>query len=112
MTNKKFTYEEMDALWEQTFPGTRLAFSIYDYHEDEDKVTITSDFTSNEPIIKDNCTLSFYTWKCANNMYSNEVTNLTWKKLIDILEEYADDAHVFIECLDIEEDKVFVFLGS
>lgn len=112
MINKKFTHEELTSLWEETFPNTKFVFSDYEYRGDDDFIYPLEDFTSTKPIVKNRCVLSFNTWKHEDNIFSTVVYDLTWKKLIDVLEQHGDDSHVFIENIDIEGDKVFVFLGS
>lgn len=112
MINKKFTYEELDSLWEQTFKETKLVFSVYDYDEEDDTIIPLIDFTSTEPIIKGDFELSFHTWKYPEGLYVTKGVDLTWTKLIDILDEHADESHIFIETFQINENKVYVFLGS
>lgn len=64
------------------------------------------------PIVKGSFKLSFYTWK-YDGIFTIEGRSLTWKLLLEILDEHGDDSHIFLEVIEIKNNnEVFVFLGS
>lgn len=110
---KEYTWEELRNLWEQTFPQTDIVFSMYDLKEDGETVVPEVNFLDENPIVKGSFKLSFNTWKYGDSTYNIEGRSLTWKTLIDILDEHNDGHHIFLEQIDIKNNnEVFVFLGS
>lgn len=109
---KKFKYEELHELWEQTFPHTKMVFSMCEWDDETDEVIPEVNFLSKEPIVGGEYSLSFYTW-VHDGMFTIKGIDLTWNSLLDILEIHNDDAHIFLEVIDIKENnQVFLFLGS
>jgi len=81
----------------------------FDENDSENVVIPTVDFTSEIPIIKGKFSVGFHTWK---GLITQSGTDLTWKKLIKILDKHNDGSHIFLEVVDVIGDKAFVFLGS
>lgn len=114
---KEFTYDELDDLWKKTFPKTNHIFSMWDFkkvkeEENEDIIIPQINFLDENPIVKGSFKLSFYTWK-HDGLFTIEGRSLTWKMLIDILDEHNDEAHIFIEDIEIKNNnEIFIFLGS
>ena len=114
---KEYTWEELETLWKKTFPKTNHIFSMWDFKEtedgeDEDTLIPQVNFLDENPIVKGSFKLSFYTWK-HNGLFTIEGRSLTWTKLIEILDEHNDEAHPFIELIEVKNNnEVFVFLGS
>lgn len=109
---KKYSYEDLTALWESTFPKTDIVFCMYDSDEDESCIPQVN-FLDDNPIVKGSYKISFNTWK-SENMYMNvEGRSLTWKELIRILDEYNDGSHIFLEDFEVRNNnEVTLFLGS
>lgn len=114
---KEYSFEELENLWSKTFPKTKHIFCMWDFKqtkdgEDENIVIPEVNFLDENPIVKGSFKLSFYTWK-HNGIFTIEGRTLTWNKLLEILDEHNDDAHPFLEDIDIKNNnEVFVFLGS
>jgi hypothetical protein len=114
---KEFTYEGLEELWYKTFPKTKHIFSMWDFKqtkdgEDENIIIPQVNFLDENPIVKGSYKLSFHTWK-HNGLFTIEGRSLTWKELLRILDEHNDEAHPFLELIDIKNNnEVFVFLGS
>lgn len=110
---KKFkTYEEMDTLWRTAFPKTKIIFEMYGEDKKSGCIVPEVNFLDDNPIVKGSFKLSFYTWK-HDGLFSIEGRSLTWKMLLDILDEHVDEAHIFLEAIEIKNNnEIFIFLGS
>jgi hypothetical protein len=114
---KEYSYEELDSLWNKTFPKTKFVFSMYDFKQtkegEDDNILIPQvNFLDENPIVKGSYKLSFHTWK-HDGLFTTEGRSLTWTSLLEILEEHGDDSHIFLEVIEIKNNnEVFVFLGS
>lgn len=114
---KEYTWDELDELWSKTFPDTKHVFSMWDFKktkdvEGENILVPQVNFLDENPIVKGSYKLSFYTWK-HDGLFTIEGRSLTWKELIRILDLHNDEAHPFIEGIEIKNNnEVFVFLGS
>lgn len=115
---KEYTYEELDELWNKTFPKTDCVFSMYDFKktkegENENVLIPQVNFLDENPIVKGSFKLSFNTWKYGETFYSIDGRSLTWKTLLDIIDKHGDGHHMFLELIEIKNNnEVFVFLGS
>jgi hypothetical protein len=114
---KEYTWDELDELWSKTFPETKHIFSMWDFKqtkdgEDENILIPQVNFLDENPIVKGSYKLSFYTWK-HNGLFTIEGRSLTWKELLRVLDLHNDEAHPFIELIEVKNNnEVFVFLGS
>ena len=110
---RKFkTYEELDSLWKNEFPNTKIIFEMYGEDEKAGCIVPEVNFLDENPIVKGSFKLSFYTWK-HDGLFTIEGRSLTWKMLLSILDEHTDEAHIFLEAIDIKNNnEIFVFLGS
>jgi len=111
---RHFTYEELKDIWTKSFPKTKITFSMYDIKEinNEDVFIPEINFLDENPIVKGSFKLSFYTWK-YDDLFTIEGRSLTWKMLLDILDEHGDESHVYLEGMEIKNNnEIFIFLGS
>lgn len=114
---KEYTWDELDELWAKTFPETKHIFAMWDFKqtkdgEDENILIPQVNFLDENPIVKGSYKLSFYTWK-HDGLFTIEGRTLTWKELLRVLGLHNDDAHPFIESIEVKNNnEVFVFLGS
>ncbi len=112
MINKKFTYEELDKLWEKEFPNSEISFSIYDLDEETDKIIPTISFLDKTPIVEGQYKLTFNSWDEEGYSITKRGKTLTWKKLINTLDKYGDGHHIYLEEILVNGNHVEVFLGS
>ena len=112
MINKKFTYEELDQIWEKEFPNSEIRFSIYDWNKDTDEITPTVDFLDKTPLVEGQYRLTFNSWFEGGLFITKKGKTLTWKKLIRTLDKYGDGNHVYLEEVSVNGNHVEVFLGS
>lgn len=104
MISEKLDYKELKKLWGKTFPNSELIYSLYDWTH--------AHFLNDKPLVEGKFILTFNSWYDGGDEITVKGKDLTWKKLVNILDKKNDGSHIFLEDIRVNDNKVNVFLGS